>query len=131
MRKTINTLIYIGIFILMTSCSFKQPTLKGFYQSDFIDGYIVQMSFDEDNSFILYIDNREVSNGTYEIGHNFYKLKSDNQEIIITLNEDNSFKFSISKLNNGIPFYLKNLSHLPTEFLTEFDDTEEYKKLLE
>ena len=64
----------LGIFLsfiislLLVGCSSNLiPPLGGGYQSDFIQGYIVQMGIQpDDHTFVEYIDNREVDRGTYE-----------------------------------------------------------------
>lgn len=58
-------------------------------------------------------------------------MKSDKQHFEIALNDDNSFAIYVKKLNDGNPIQMKNVSDIPTVFLTKFDDVDEYKALLE
>ncbi len=119
--------------LLLVGCgSNKSPLLKGAYQSEHVNGYIVQMTFQpEDHSFIEYIDNREVDKGTYEeLENGSYKMNVELQEFEIALKSDNSFDLIINKLNDGKPFPLKNVDETPVYIGTEFDDVEEYKSLV-
>jgi hypothetical protein len=132
-----NLIIAVSLMtvLFLGSCTFKaKPILRGGYQSDKQkNGYAVVLSFQQDkSSFVEYIDNREVDRGTYEITkNNVYKIKSDKQNFNIKLSDDNSFKLIIKKINNGKPIQMKNVSDIPTGFLTKFDDIDEYKALLE
>ena len=89
---------------------------------------------EEDNSFVEWIDNREVDKGTHEKSeNNSYRIKSNKQSLEITLNDDNSFEIVINKLNDGKPINMKNISTGDTSisFWDEFDDVDEYKTLLD
>lgn len=134
MNKIILLFLSILLIIGITGCSFRgESGLHGFYQSEVIDGYHIQMSFNKaDNSFTEYIDNREVNKGTYEnLNDNTYKVNGDTQSFEIILEEDNSFEITINKLNEGSPTKMKNIGGEPMYFGTEFDDTKEYKNLLD
>lgn len=131
MRK--NILLACVFSLLLIGCSsIGSPSLAGSYQSEHVDGYMIQMTFQpRDNSFVEYIDNRQVDKGTYEeIKKGLYKINGEVQEIEIYLNRDNSFEIVIKKLNQGKPIQLKNIDDTPIYIGTEFDDVEEYKDLL-
>lgn len=133
MKKLVITLTLTISLVLIGCTSSIQPFLEGTYQSDIDnDGYIVQMAFQpEDNSFVEYINNREVDRGIYEKAeNNIYKLKSDKQNFEVTLNDENSFNIIIDKLNEGKPIQLKNIDKIPTYVSTDFDDVETYEELL-
>ena len=130
-----NLRIFLSFIIslLLVGCSSNLiPPLGGSYQSDFIQGYIVQMGIQsDDHTFVEYIDNREVDRGTYEEKEKgTYLFKSKKQEFEITLTDEDSFEIIINQLNDTKPIQLKNIDKVPTYFSTEFDDTEEYIKLL-
>ena len=136
MKRNIFSILIFSVTLLLIGCSSSKANLPlhGFYQSDPVNGYHVQISFNKtDNSFVEYIDNREVDKGNYEISKkdNTYKLSSDRQNFEISLKEDNSFDLTINQLNKGKPINMKNISEMPSSFGTEFDDIEEYKKLLD
>lgn len=136
MKRNIFSILIFSVTLLLIGCSSSKANLPlhGFYQSDPVNGYHVQISFNKtDNSFVEYIDNREVDKGNYEISKkdNTYKLSSDRQNFEISLKEDNSFDLTINQLNKGKPINMKNISDMPSSFGTEFDDIEEYKKLLD
>ncbi|MBE6053511.1 MAG: hypothetical protein E7212_06290 [Clostridium sartagoforme] len=123
-----------SIFIFCSCTTTDNSSLKGFYQSErTTDGYVVQISIQPDeNSFVEYIDNREVNSGTYdELSDKKYKLNGDNQTIEIILDKNNSFEIIIKKINSGNPILLKNIDKVPGYFTTEFDDIDKYKLLLE
>lgn len=135
MRKNIFGMLVlaIGIGLLLVGCaSNKTPVLKGTYQSEHVNGYIVQITFQpEDHSFVEYIDNREVDKGTYEeLENGVYKMNGELQEFEITLNSNNSFDVVVKKINDGKPITLKNVDATPVYIGTEFDDVDEYKSLL-
>lgn len=111
----------------------KNHILKGSYQSERVDGYIVQISIQQDeHSFVEYIDSREVDRGTYEkIENNTYRLKSDKQDFNITLDDKNSFEVVVKKINSGKPISMKNIYDFPIYSKTKFDDIDQYKKLLD
>ncbi len=98
-------------FYIMECFSQTNPLLKGFYQSEMIGSHIVQMLVrEEDNSFVEWINNREVDRGTYEkLDDKSYRIKGNRQNFEITLNDDNSFEIVISKLNDGTPIIMKNI----------------------
>ena len=134
MRKILTALSLVIILLLVGCTSNTKPILKGYYQSEREGiGHVVAISFQQDHSrFIEYIDNREVDRGTYEkIKDNVYEIKSDKQNLEVTLNAKNSFEIIIKKLNNGKPIQLKNVSDTPVEFPTKFDDVDKYKGFLD
>ena len=131
MRKVILTIFSLIFILILGGCASPTPTLKGFYQSDRINNYHVQISID-DNSFVEYIDNREVDRGIHEkLEERVYKLKSDKQDFQFALNDDNTFEITIKKLNDGEPILMKKIGSVPTTFSTVFDDVDEYKALLD
>lgn len=132
MRK-IKVLLISVMFLLLVGCfSNPYPTLRGSYQSERVEGYIIQFAVQpEDNTFVQYIDNRAVAHGVVEKkSDNTYLFKGDKQEFETTLSPDNTFEVSIAQINDGEPIELENLGHAPTYFSTEFDDVEEYEELL-
>ncbi|MFS0823176.1 hypothetical protein [Bacillus sp. 1P02SD] len=134
--KTIagKLLLTIAFVFVLTGCSSTiTPPLKGAYQSEHVEGYIVQMSFQpEEKRFVEYIDNREVDKGTYEeLDNDVYKIHGDIQEFDIKLKKDNSFDLIVKKINEGKPIKLKNIDVTPFYIGTEFDDVDEYKALVE
>ncbi|MEH7239471.1 hypothetical protein [Bacillus sp. JJ1562] len=135
-NKVLVMLFLATVFVLLLGgCTSSNiiPVIKGGYQSENVNGYFVQLSFQPDtNSFIEYINNREVDKGTYEeLKNGVYKINGDMQEFEITVNNDNSFDIFLKKLNDGKPIKMKNVSDTPVYFSTKFDDIEEYKSLLE
>ena len=134
MKKFMVLIISLMSFFILSSCTTtNNSSLQGFYQSErTTDGYVIQISIQSDeNSFVQYIDNREVNSGTYdELPDKKYKLKGDNQTIEITLDENNSFEIITKKVNGGNPIILKNVDKVPGYFTTEFDDIDKYKLLL-
>lgn len=134
MKKTIIALFLIISLISAGCTSNRGPILKGTYQSEHTgDGYVIQLAFrPDDNSFVEYIDNREVDKGIFEKGqNNSYDLKSEKQSFEIILNNEDSFSIMINKLNGGKPIQLTIIDKTPTYLSTSFDDVEAYKKLLE
>ncbi|MEK5442622.1 hypothetical protein [Fredinandcohnia sp. FSL W7-1320] len=134
-KKTVGVLV-VALALILTIIGYipkTTPPFRGAYQSEHVNGYIVQMTFQpEDHSFVQYIDNREVDKGTYEeIKDGLYNINGEMQEFEITLNRDNSFDIIVKKLNNGKPITLKNVDATPAYIGTEFDDVDEYKSLLE
>jgi len=122
------------IFILWILFTKKNLLLKGFYQSEMIEGYFIQMLVREkDNSFVEWIDNREVDRGTYEkLNDKSYRFKSNRQNFEITLNNDNSFEIVVKKLNDGNPIIIKNIKTDDVRIgFGKFEDVEEYKSLLD
>lgn len=120
------------VILLLASCN-TSPTIKGSYQIDEeIGGYFVQMSILDDGEFIEYINNREVNKGIYqEEGKGKYLMVGDNQEFTIDLNNDNSFYRTIKGINDGESIKMINIDDNPISFSTEFDDEDEYRKLLD
>ncbi|WP_096273965.1 hypothetical protein [Paucisalibacillus globulus] len=132
MKKIFITLTLIVGLLLGGCTSNAEPTLEGTYQSE-LQGinYVIQMIFQpEDNSFVEYINNREVDKGTYEKINNVYKIKSELQDFEITLDSNNSFDIIIDKINDGKPIKLDNIDDTPIYNSTKFDDIEKYKELL-
>lgn len=128
-------LFMVVILILWKLLSKEDQNLKGFYQSEMIGNHIIQMQIrEEDNSFIEWINNREVDKGTYErVDTNLYRIKSNRQNFEVELKDDNSFEIVISKLNDGKPINMKNVStnDTPFSFGDRFDDVDKYKALLD
>lgn len=133
MRKLLTAVSLVIVLILMGCTPAIIPDLKGSYQSEREGvGYTLVLTFQQDDSFVEYIDNREVDRGTYEKAeNNVYTLKSDKQNFDISVNAENSFDIIISKLNNGKPIQMKNIEDTPIYFKTEFDDVEKYEALLD
>ncbi|SET16231.1 hypothetical protein SAMN05216389_106111 [Oceanobacillus limi] len=130
-----NIFIILGLIVslLLGGCtSNTEPILKGTYQSD-IQGseYVVQMSFQpEDNSYVEYIENREVDKGTYEKENDVYIINSENQQNFqIRLGKEDTFEI-IDRINNGEPIKLIKINDTPIYISTEFNDVENYKALL-
>ncbi|WP_182201701.1 hypothetical protein [Paraliobacillus salinarum] len=132
MKKVILLLFFVLIVIMIMFKSSPQPSLRGFYQSEHVEGYIIQFSFQPDeNSFVEFIDNREVNKGTYQLKKdNVYQLNGDVQNIELTLNKENAFNVVIEGINNGKSIQVVNTSAIPAYFSTEFNDVEKYKELL-
>lgn len=133
MKKLTLTILSIIIILILWRYSYMQPTLKGFYQSE-VNGYHIQMLIrEDDNTFIEWIDNREVDRGTYEkFENNSYRIKSNKQSFEIILNDNNSFEMIINKLNEGKPINMKNIS--TDDYMISFgkwDDVDEYIYLLD
>lgn len=135
MKKTLFLIISITCLLMLSGCrNINSVVLRGSYQSERTsDGHFVQISiYSDENSFVEYIDNREVNKGTFDIIEGKkYNLVGDNQNIEIKLDKNNSFEITMKKVNNGNPILMKNLGDLPVVFDSRFDDTEEYEKLLE
>ncbi|MGL4372402.1 MAG: hypothetical protein ACRCS6_01375 [Turicibacter sp.] len=125
MKEKLGRIISLLFILLLMGCATqKKITLQGFYQSELIDQYIIQLSFDKnDQSFIEYINNIDVNKGTYELwDDNTYLLKGDNQTITIKLDETDSFEMVFSKLNDGNSIKLIKNGPLPTIFDSEFSE---------
>lgn len=135
MKKFMLLILSLMIILIFSSCTITNTSsLQGSYESERTsDGYVVQISIQSDeNSFIEYIDNREVNRGTYdELSANEYKLNGNNQTIEITLDKNDSFEIIIEKVNGGNPIVLKNIDTVPRYFTTKFNDIDKYKLLLE
>lgn len=132
MKKSTIIILAILIILVLWGYSSRQPNLKGFYQVE-MNGYHVQMLFrEEDNSFVEWIDNREVDRGTFtKMDTNIYKIKSNLQQFEIALNKDNSFRIIVKKLNDGNSFIMKNISTDDYRLsFGEWDDVDEFKALL-
>lgn len=134
MEKTLFLIISITCLFMLSGCrNINSVVLRGSYQSERTsDGYIVQISiYSDENSFVEYIDNREVNKGTFDIIEGKkYSLVGDKQTIEINLDKNNSFEITMKKVNDGNPILMKNSGDLPTKFDSRFNDTEEYEKLL-
>ncbi|MHA6252943.1 hypothetical protein [Oceanobacillus sp. CAU 1775] len=134
MRKFIFTFLCLVIISLLIGCSsHSKPELKGFYQSENdVNGYFIQISIQQDdNSFIEYIDNREVDRGTYKKAEESkYIMESKKQNFEINLSSENTFEVIVNKLNDGQPIKMLNIGDIPTGFSTTFDDVEDYEALL-
>jgi hypothetical protein len=132
MKKPFTTFFLLACILLGGCTSNTEPILKGTYQSN-IQGndYVIQMTFQpDDNSYVEYIDNREVDRGTYEKENNVYNINSDLQNFNITLDTKDSFEIIIDKINKGNPIKLKKIDDTPIYNTTEFNDVEKYKALL-
>lgn len=132
MKKSTIILVSILIILIIWGFASWQPSLKGFYQVE-KNGYHVQMLFrEEDNSFVEWIDNREVDRGTFtKTNKNIYEIKSNLQEFEIELNKDNSFEIIVKKLNDGNPFIIRNITTDDHRMsFGEWDGVEEFKGLL-
>ncbi|WP_194190661.1 hypothetical protein [Clostridium chrysemydis] len=106
---------------------------RGFYQSDVTnEGYVIQMAIESDyDSFVEYIDNREVNKGTFKSEDNKeYTFKGENKDFKIQLDKDNSFEIVIDKVNEGKPIKIKNVGDTPSYYSTEFYDVDTFKDLL-
>lgn len=129
-----NSLYFILILGLsLVGCNQASPSLRGTYQSEWTqDDYIIQLSFNAgDETFVQYIDNRAVDQGIFKKEKdNTYRLKSDVQEITISLKEADIFEITINNMNSGQPIKLMNIDKTPIIFETDFDDIEQYKDLL-
>ncbi len=130
-----SKLIILPIIIVFIVWGFtsRNPTLRGFYQSE-VNGYHIQMLIrEEDNSFVEWIDNREVDRGTYEkVDTDLYRIKGNKQIFELTLNNDNSFGIVINKLNDGNPIIMKNITADDHRIsFGKWDDIDEYKSLLD
>lgn len=88
---------------------------------------------EEDNSFVEWINNREVDRGTYKkLEDNSYRFNSSKQSFEITLNDDNFFEIVINKLSDGNPITMKNITTDDTRTsFGKFEDVDEYKSLLD
>ena len=135
MKKTLFLIISITCLLMLSGCrNINSVVLRGSYQSERTsDGHFVQISiYSDENSFVEYIDNREVNKGTFEIIEDKkYSLVGDKQTIEINLDKNNSFEITMKKVNDGNPTLMKNLGDLPAKFDSSFNNTEEYEKLLE
>lgn len=135
MKKILFLIISIACLLMLSGCrNINSVVLRGSYQSERTsDGHFVQISiYSDENSFVEYIDNREVNKGTFDIIEGKkYNLVGDNQNIEIKLDKNNSFEITIKKVNDGNPILMKNFGDLPIKFDSRFNDTEEYEKLLE
>lgn len=132
--KKIKNSLVVAISLLLVGCSSDLISpLEDNYQSEFIQGYIIQMGIQsDDHIFTEYIDNREVDRGTYEEkSDGLYLFKSAKQEFEIILTSEDSFEIVVNQLNDKKPIELKNVDKVPMYFSTDFDDVEEYKKLLD
>lgn len=133
MKKTIVIIILLVFFIIAWSYSTNNHILRGFYQTE-VDGYHIQMLFQlADQSFIQWIDNRQVDQGSYEkIDTNLYRISSELQNFEISLNRDNSFSLIISQLNSGEPIMMQNITPKDHSIsFGEWGDIDKYKSLLD
>ena len=128
--------LLLGISLLtmlaMGGCSYYgKPILKGYYASEPVGIYTVELSFQPDDStFVEYIDNREVDRGEYEsLDENQYLLKGEVKQTKIKLEDDNSFEISIDKINDSKAIKIKFANGTPQYFEQQFDDIEKYKEL--
>lgn len=135
MKKPRLVISFVLIVLILWGFSFKpKPVLKGFYQSEIAQTHVVQMLIrEEDSSFVEWIDNREVDNGTYKkVNYDSYRFKSDRQKFDIVFKDDNTFEIIITKVNNDNPIIMKNVT--TDDYRQNFgkwEDVEDYKKLLD
>lgn len=134
MKKSSIIVILLISALLLGGCLDNQvPILKGSYQnkSD-INGKFIQLAVDNrENTFVLYINSRQVNKGTFEKeSDNLYKMSGDVQEFQIHLENDNSFNIKISGVSNDFPIKMENTSKVPTYFPASYGDEDEYKELL-
>ena len=132
MRK-LKIIVMSFVLISLVGCSEKMaPRLAGSYQSELVDGYVIQLAVQpEDNTFVQYIDNREVDRGVVESqSGSTYLFIGNKKEFETTVSVENTIGLSIAQINDGNPIELENLSEVPTYFSTEFDDVKEYEELL-
>ena len=128
----VSTCIVIICLLTVYAISHRPPAvMKGFYQSENINGNYVQISFQpEESSFVAYIDSRKVDSGIYEKSEgSTYIMNGKTRNIEVVLNYDNSFEIIASKLNGGEPIRLKNVSITPAYFPTIFGDEDMYEPL--
>lgn len=133
MKKLVLLVLVIMISAILWGCFSSVPPLKGFYQSDVTEGYMIQMLFQEkDSSFTQWIDNRKVDTGNFEkIDDNLYEINGQLQNFEVEVSKDNTFGVIVGKINDGQPIVMKNVS--PKDHRVDFadwDDVEEYKLLL-
>jgi len=111
------------------------PSFQGLYQSEQIDGYVVQLTADGRNnnrSFSQYIDNRLVDQGVWTEGKDgSYHLQGEKNDVWLILSKEDTLTLSIPGIRRGEPILLQNVSKAPCYFGTGFDDVETYRKLLE
>jgi hypothetical protein len=135
LKKPRLVISIVLIILILWGFSFKpKPELKGLYQSETGQNHVVQMLIrEEDSSFVEWIDNREVDNGTYKkVDYHYYRFKSNRQKFDIVFKDDNTFEIIITKINNNNPIIMKNITtedHM--QELGKWDDVEDYKKLLD
>ncbi len=131
MKKLI--IITLALILNLQGCSRHEVNLQGFYQSERINGYIIQVSFDKDiGEFVQFIDNRQVNSGTFEsTGENTYSLTGNKVDYSIILKKNDSFDIIINQINDHELINLSNSGKIPTSFLTQFDDIKKYKSLLD
>lgn len=135
--KMVGALCFLLIIYLIYRTNPIPPTLKGFYQSEWVsdvggtEGKIIQISIWEDGRFVEFITNRQVNRGTLKkIDDMQYYFDGNEGDFDIILNSDNSFQIKIPRLNNGEPIELKNVDDIPCTFAAQWDDVEEYKAYL-
>ena len=118
MKKILTIeLVVVGMLGICFFISKGSSELKGTYISSNQDNnYIVQITVDkESNTFVEYIDQREVDRGTISKNSNSnYTFKSNKQEFEVVLKGNNSFDVLISKINGAEPISLKNSTDVKT-----------------
>lgn len=134
MKKILTiALVAVGMLGLCFFVSEGSSELKGTYISSNQDNnYIVQITVDkESNTFVEYIDQREVDRGAIDKNTNSnYTFKSNKQEFEVVLKGNNSFDVLIGKINGIEPITLKNSTDVNTYFSTNFGDEEKYNNLI-
>ena len=130
MKKILTiALVAVGMLGICFFISEGSSELKG---SNKDNNYIVQITVDkESNTFVEYIDQREVDRGTIHKNTNSnYTFKSNKQEFEVVLKDNNSFDVLIGKINGAEPITLKNSTDVNTYFSTNFGDEEKYNNLI-
>lgn len=122
----------LAVVVILGGCGIK-PVFEGIYQNEKeVNGYFIQLAVDsQDNSFVLYINNRQVNAGTYkEEKDNLYAMNGNLQDFEVSLKKDNSFQFLNNKISKGNSIKLKNMGRETINFPIVFGDEKEYEQLL-
>ena len=127
MKKILTIeLVVVGMLGICFFISKGSSEVKGTYISSNQDN-----NYKESNTFVEYIDQREVDRGTISKNSNSnYTFKSNKQEFEVVLKGNNSFDVLISKINGAEPISLKNSTDVNTYFSTNFGDEEKYNNLI-
>lgn len=111
------------------------PVLRGSYQSDWTDGYIVQIAVQKDADgtfrFTESIDCRVVDTGVCtDYGDGIVRFESGRQDFTVVFLRDNSFVVTVSGIDGGAPIRLQKISDTPTYNPTDYGDEASYAGLL-
>lgn len=112
-------------------------TLLGTYQSGFHGSYYVQFAVTDEkhhgeNTFVEYIDSREVDRGTWTAHENgAYHLAGARQDLWIVLDDEDRFWVSIPGIEDGAPIWLENLWKTPAYNGYIYGDEGAYQALLQ